>query len=42
VIAEEIDGARLHVLDGVGHQVMQEAPHELDDLIGELVGTPTD
>lgn len=41
VIAEEIDGARLHVLDGVGHQVMQEAPHELVDLIGELVGTPT-
>lgn len=37
VIAEEIEGARLHVLDGIGHQVMQEAPHELVELITALV-----
>lgn len=38
VIAEQIDGAELHVLAHVGHQVMQEAPHELDELIEELAG----
>jgi pimeloyl-ACP methyl ester carboxylesterase len=36
VIAAEIPGAQLHVLDGVGHQVMQEAPGELDQLIEQL------
>lgn len=36
VIARQVAGAELHVLDGVGHQVMQEAPYELDELIREL------
>lgn len=36
VIAEEIPGAELHVLDDVGHQVMQESPHELVALIEQL------
>jgi pimeloyl-ACP methyl ester carboxylesterase len=37
VIARLIAGAELHVLDGVGHQVMQEAPEQLDALVLELV-----
>jgi pimeloyl-ACP methyl ester carboxylesterase len=37
VIVEEIDGAELHVLDGVGHQVMQEAPVELVQVIEQLM-----
>jgi pimeloyl-ACP methyl ester carboxylesterase len=37
VIAEEIRGAELHVLDGIGHQVMQEAPEELVDVIDDLL-----
>jgi pimeloyl-ACP methyl ester carboxylesterase len=36
VIAELIEGAELHVLPHVGHQVMQEAPYELDELIDGL------
>jgi pimeloyl-ACP methyl ester carboxylesterase len=40
VIAAEVRGAQLHVLDGVGHQVMQEAPDELDALIEELAVGP--
>ncbi len=36
VIAELIEGAELHVLPHVGHQVMQEAPYELDELIEGL------
>jgi pimeloyl-ACP methyl ester carboxylesterase len=40
VIAQLVQGAELHVLDQVGHQVMQEAPYELDELIEELAGAP--
>jgi pimeloyl-ACP methyl ester carboxylesterase len=44
VIAAEIRGAQLVVLDGVGHQVMQEAPEQLDAVIEDLAagaaGTP--
>lgn len=36
VVARSVRGARLHVLAGVGHQVMQEAPRDLDALIEEL------
>lgn len=36
VIAELVRGAELHVLPHVGHQVMQEAPGELDALIEAL------
>lgn len=36
VIQRIIEGAELHVLDGIGHQVMQEAPEQLDALIREL------
>lgn len=39
VIERLISGAELHVLDGIGHQVMQEAPHELGELIEELAGS---
>ena len=37
VIAQEIDGAELHVLDGIGHQVMQEAPEDLVEVIEDLL-----
>ncbi|MFZ4516796.1 MAG: alpha/beta fold hydrolase [Microthrixaceae bacterium] len=36
-VAECVPGAELRVLPGVGHQVMQEAPEELAELIEELV-----
>ena len=36
IVADEVKGSRLHVLDGVGHQVMQEDPVALADLVGEL------
>lgn len=36
VIAREVTGAELHVLPHVGHQVMQEAPYELDSVIEQL------
>ncbi len=36
LVAEAIPGADLHVLDGVGHQVMQEDPDALARLIDEL------
>jgi pimeloyl-ACP methyl ester carboxylesterase len=36
VLVRIIEGAQLHVLDGIGHQVMQEAPEQLDELIEAL------
>lgn len=36
IVAEEVTGARLHVLDGIGHQVMQEDPVALAALVDEL------
>ena len=36
IVADEVRGARLHVLDGIGHQVMQEDPAALAGLIDEL------
>jgi pimeloyl-ACP methyl ester carboxylesterase len=39
VLVRIIEGAQLHVLDGIGHQVMQEAPDELDELIEALAGS---
>ena len=40
-LAELIDGAELHVLVGVGHQVMQEAPHELVEILDGLAARLT-
>ena len=37
-VVAAVPGAELRVLDGVGHQVMQEAPVELAAIIEELTG----
>lgn len=37
-LASLVAGAELHVLHGIGHQVMQEAPHELSAILDELAG----
>lgn len=41
IVAEEVTGAELHVLDGIGHQVMQEDPVALATLIDELAARST-
>lgn len=40
-LAEIVPGAELHVLGGVGHQVMQEAPHELVEILDEMAARLT-
>lgn len=38
-IAEALPHAELHVLPGAGHQLMQERPHELHDILRDLDAT---